>query len=95
MKALFLESKAAEECLKWAEFKQLDQEQTEELLNRAYENGRGAFVRRGGRGTYEDWWVGHCLDDDKHKKYGLISLFSWGRTEEGQKYWHDIYMRAM
>lgn len=90
MKVLFMESACATSCLNYARRTGMDEAQTQDLLDRCYHNGKVACGRRDQ--NYDDYWVNKCLQDDRHKKVTLVSLFGWARSPEGDAYWRRIYV---
>lgn len=90
MKALFEESACATACIKYAQANGMDEAQTQDLLERCYQNGKAACERR--QQNYDDYWVNKCLQEDRHKKVTLVSLFGWARSPEGDAYWRKVYL---
>lgn len=85
MYALFLETKAASECAKYAISHGLD---VEKLQQDAYANSKiGVY----GANQDDDWWVNKCLSGDAHKNLNLNLLFLWRRTPQGEGFWRDVY----
>lgn len=85
MRVLFDESKAAEQCLRYAIAHGLD---VDELLDRCYQRIRDQRERAGINA--DDWWVALCFKDDKHKDVDVNGGFVWNSTPEGHDFWSGI-----
>ncbi|SPF82087.1 hypothetical protein [Pseudomonas phage GP100] len=90
MKVLFLESKAAGQCLRYAKAHGWDEARTQDLLDRCYNNTATCMEKRSAMNA-DDWWVSKCLLEDSHKTLTLNALFSWAGSPEGDEYWRRIF----
>lgn len=86
MYELFLESKAAEACVKYAA--RNPGVDAEELLQRAY---KYTTTWKYNNVLHDsDWWVNACLDNDRHKRLGIGGAFPWAKAPEGAGFWVSV-----
>lgn len=85
MYELFLESKAAEACVKYAA-RNLGVD-AEELLQGAY---KYTTTMKYGVLHDSDWWVNACLDNDSHKNLTIVNAFPYAKTAEGAVFWSMV-----
>lgn len=86
MYELFLETKAAQQCIKYAEAKNIDKET---LLAECLEEWE-AMRYRNGQCPVGQHLVSECLKGDLHKKSVIAVIFNWGKTKSGFHFWCNV-----